>query len=137
MNNGKYSIPTSDTLSYIYQESRGTINQKSAGTPASNAGGISTVPLLNADHTDSAIDVVEVEVPPSSKNNAVDFGQFFQEGYCKVLERDGCRKLTDDMDNADSHREREKSDEYDGEEDELLGGMFDFSEEGKSPKLWV
>ncbi|KAM7495939.1 hypothetical protein LguiA_020353 [Lonicera macranthoides] len=131
MNNGKSSIPTNDMLSYIYQESRGTINQKSVGTPASNAGGISTVPLLNADHIDSAIDVVEVEVPPpSSEINAVDFGQFFQEGYCKVLERDGCRKLTDDVNNGDSHYEREKSDEYDGEEDELLGGMFDFSEEG-------
>jgi len=155
MNNGKYSIPTSCVLSDIYQERRENINQKSVGTDSlldnnmikhevtslesnrlsgtGHIGGISKVPLLNADHFDSVVDIVEVEVPPSSEKNPVDFGEFFQEGYCKVSEPDGCRKLTedvsDDVDNGDSHCEREKS-ESDGEEDEMLGGMFDFSEEG-------
>ncbi|KAL5983994.1 hypothetical protein ACLOJK_018096 [Asimina triloba] len=69
--------------------------------------------------------------------NSVDFAQYFHEGYCKISELDDCRELTEvvtDADSSSSHCERDKPDE-DGDNDDLLGGMFAFSEEGRNPYL--
>ncbi|TVU19320.1 hypothetical protein EJB05_35464, partial [Eragrostis curvula] len=69
---------------------------------------------------------------PSDSHNSVEFTQFFQEGYCKISELDDCRELTEavtDADSSSSHCEREKPEE-DGDNDDMLGGVFAFSEEG-------
>ncbi|AQK85860.1 Autophagy-related protein 18g [Zea mays] len=68
----------------------------------------------------------------SHSHSSVEFTQYFQEGYCKISELDDCRELTEavtDADSSSSHCEREKPEE-DGDNDDLLGGVFAFSEEG-------
>lgn len=68
---------------------------------------------------------------PGSENSG-EFTQYFQEGYCKISELDDCRELTEavtDADSSSSHCEREKPEE-DGDNDDMLGGVFAFSEEG-------
>jgi len=70
----------------------------------------------------------------SDSHRSVEFTQYFQEGYCKISELDDCRELTEavtDADSSSSHCEREKPEE-DGDNDDLLGGVFAFSEEGSS-----
>ncbi|PNT71283.1 autophagy-related protein 18h [Brachypodium distachyon] len=70
------------------------------------------------------------ETPDS--DNSLEFTQYFQEGYCKISELDDCRELTEavtDADSSSSHCEREKPEE-DGDNDDMLGGVFAFSEEG-------
>jgi len=70
----------------------------------------------------------------SDSHSPVEFTQYFQEGYCKISELDDCRELTEavtDADSSSSHCEREKPEE-DGDNDDLLGGVFAFSEEGSS-----
>ncbi|CAM0955563.1 unnamed protein product [Alopecurus aequalis] len=70
------------------------------------------------------------ETPGS--HNSGEFTQYFQEGYCKISELDDCRELTEavtDADSSSSHCEREKPEE-DGDNDDMLGGVFAFSEEG-------
>ncbi|XVF42049.1 hypothetical protein PTKIN_Ptkin01aG0329000 [Pterospermum kingtungense] len=64
-------------------------------------------------------------------NASPDFEQFFQEEYCKALPLSACREPTEvtDVDSSSSPCEREKSEE-EGDNDEMLGGIFAFSEEG-------
>jgi hypothetical protein len=71
---------------------------------------------------------------PSDSHNSIEFTQYFQEGYCKISELDDCRELTEavtDADSNSSHCEREKPEE-DVDNDDMLGGIFAFSEEGSS-----
>ncbi|URE13811.1 hypothetical protein MUK42_23237 [Musa troglodytarum] len=66
----------------------------------------------------------------SGSHNLVDFETCFNEGYCKVSELDDCRELTEavtDADSNSSHCERDKPDE-DGDNDDLMGCVFAFSE---------
>lgn len=75
------------------------------------------------------------ETPGS--HNSGEFTQYFQEGYCKISELDDCRELTEavtDADSSSSHCEREKPEE-DGDNDDMLGGVFAFSEEGNNIRL--
>lgn len=62
----------------------------------------------------------------------VDLGQLFREGHCTTMDNNGCHGLTeivtDEVDNSRSHCQKEKPE--DGESDEMLGGIFSFSEEG-------
>jgi len=60
-------------------------------------------------------------------HNSVEFPQYFHEGYCKVSEIDDCRELPD-ADSSSSPGGREKQE--DGDNDDMLGGVFAFSEEG-------
>jgi len=61
-------------------------------------------------------------------HNSVEFPQYFHEGYCKVSEIDECRELAD-ADSSCSPGGREKQEE-DGDNDDVLGDVFAFSEEG-------
>ncbi|KAJ6794117.1 autophagy-related protein 18h-like [Iris pallida] len=66
----------------------------------------------------------------SDSHNLVEFTPYFHEGYCKVSELDDCRDLTEavtDADSSSSHCEREKPEEE--ENDDMLGGVFSFSED--------
>ncbi|RRT53631.1 hypothetical protein B296_00039552 [Ensete ventricosum] len=69
----------------------------------------------------------------SDSHISVEFAQYFNEGYCQVSELNDCRELTEAVTDADSngsHCEREKSEE-DGDNDDMVGGVFAFSEEGE------
>ncbi|KAJ0977594.1 hypothetical protein J5N97_013068 [Dioscorea zingiberensis] len=64
--------------------------------------------------------------------NSVEFTQYLHEGYCKISELNDCCELTEavnDADSGSSHCEREKSEE-DGDNNDMLGAVFAFCEEG-------
>ncbi|CAJ2628632.1 unnamed protein product [Trifolium pratense] len=64
-----------------------------------------------------------------SIRDSPDYEQFFQEGYCKAsIDCHESAEVTTDVD-CSSPSGREKSDE-DGDDDDMLGDIFDFSEEG-------
>ncbi|KAI8574597.1 hypothetical protein RHMOL_Rhmol01G0366400 [Rhododendron molle] len=90
--------------------------------------------ILTVEHFDSAMNVNEGGSKPSRLQNLVEFEPFFQEGYCTALDVDGrCRlaeEVTDAVDCSEKQCQRENPDD-----DDLLGGMFSFSEEGKLVKL--
>ena len=67
------------------------------------------------------------------KRDSPDFEQFFHEGYCKASV--DCHESTEVATDVDcgSPCGREKSDD-DGDNDEMLGDVFDFSEEGMNLK---
>ncbi|KAL3516168.1 hypothetical protein ACH5RR_023070 [Cinchona calisaya] len=65
-------------------------------------------------------------------HDPVDFGQYFQEGYCKASANNNSHELREvvtDISSANSPFHREKTEE-DVESDGMLGGVFAFSEEG-------
>lgn len=69
----------------------------------------------------------------SSVQDPLDFGGYFEEEYCKsapLEERHELSEVVTDVDSSGSPREKEKSEE--GENDEMLGCVFAFSEEGMS-----
>lgn len=68
-----------------------------------------------------------------SIRDSPDYEQFFQEGYCKAsVDCHESTEATTDVD-CSSPCGREKSDE-DGDDDDMLGNVFDFSEEGMNLK---
>ncbi|KAJ8620654.1 hypothetical protein MRB53_029183 [Persea americana] len=99
--------------------------------------------ISSSNNLGSEVSNLSVPIPSSSSpnvhgdtecrdsHNSLDFAQYFHEGYCKISELDDCRELAEvvtDADSSSSHCEREKPEE-DGDNDDLLGGMFAFSEE--------
>ncbi|XP_044493710.1 autophagy-related protein 18g-like isoform X2 [Mangifera indica] len=94
-----------------------------------NPGDIS---MLTADYFESHMNIVDGLALPSV-HAPVNFGVSLQEGHCEALKHDECCKSTevvnDDVDSSSSHYEREKLKE-DGENEEMFGSMFAFSEEG-------
>ncbi|KAK8543005.1 hypothetical protein V6N13_136449 [Hibiscus sabdariffa] len=65
-------------------------------------------------------------------NESPDFEQFFQEEYCTALPSGACpepKKVVTDVDNSSNPCDKEKSEE-EVDNDDMLGGVFAFSEEG-------
>lgn len=65
-------------------------------------------------------------------HDPLDFGEYFQEGYCKVSQLNGSHNSNEIITDANSNSsliEKEKSEE-DEESDDMLGCVFAFSEEG-------
>ncbi|KAJ0742650.1 putative transcription factor WD40-like family [Helianthus annuus] len=133
VNCGKSSMSNGCTLNELYNDPRSYQNPKeSAFSPSEicktatcqtigkSGGRIMSTPLLTTDPFD-------FEELPTGVKKSVDFEGCFQEGYCKVVEPDGDGKLTG---GSIDYGEYDGRQENDGEEDELLGGMFDLSEEG-------
>ncbi|OMP04986.1 hypothetical protein COLO4_09156 [Corchorus olitorius] len=100
--------------------------------PCSDNGGIDDATMLHADHYDAPRNTLMDGVPLSTEQNPVDFGQL-QEGHYEVVQHNECSKLTevvdDNVDGSSNHHENGKLD-AEGENDEMLGGIFAFSEEG-------
>ncbi|KAI3506713.1 hypothetical protein L1887_21276 [Cichorium endivia] len=92
--------------------------------PMNNGSRITSTPFLTADH----FDIKESGSVSPVQKEPVDFEGRFQEGYCKAVEPGGYNNLTGAEigygETDGSHCGRETS------EDEMLGGMFDLSEEG-------
>ncbi|KAI7984290.1 Autophagy-related protein 18g [Camellia lanceoleosa] len=157
MNAEKSITPISDTVNTLNRERRGNTNVESSVLNQKSLAAVSlpsehsknsdchvddTVPscrraiaeaALTSDAFDSAMNTSLEGSTPSRLQNIVDFGPFFREGYCKVLELNGCHKVTEvvpDHVNCSEKNCESLNPEDDGENDELLGGMFSFSEEG-------
>ncbi|KAJ7972853.1 Autophagy-related protein like [Quillaja saponaria] len=99
--------------------------------PSSYIGGISEISGLGVEKYTS--NMSNLSKASSIMPTIADDRPFLQEGHGNTLERHGGHALTevetDDVDSSSSHHGREQPVE-DGENDEMLGGMFLFSEEG-------
>lgn len=85
--------------------------------------------ILTAERLDLSKNINEGGSIPSTLQNLVEFEPFFQEGYCKAMDVDGCCRLAEEVsDTADCSENKCQSENPD--DDDLLGGMFSFSEEG-------
>lgn len=89
---------------------------------------------LNVDNTNSD---AENLVPLRTDAN-VEFAPLFKEGYYNKPEfldhRNSTDIMTNDTNAGDNTQEEEKLEDEEGPQDEgWIGGMFDFSEEGKNP----
>jgi len=77
-------------------------------------------------------------VDEGSTQDPLDFGGYFQEEYCKGAPLDESHEMSEavtDVDSSSSPRVKEKPEEDGEEEDEMLGGIFAFSEEGMNLQL--
>ncbi|KAJ7973399.1 Autophagy-related protein like [Quillaja saponaria] len=83
------------------------------------------VPKLSSNHCKSRMDIHDEE----AIHESLDFKQNFQEGYSKASA--DCLESTEVVNNVDysNYCDREKSEEVD-DNDDMFGGVFDFSEEG-------
>ncbi|CAK9152197.1 unnamed protein product [Ilex paraguariensis] len=84
--------------------------------------------ITRSNHSDLSMNSLDDGPVHDDMHGSLDFRQYFQEGYCKASSHDEFRQLTD-IDSSHSPLEKEKS-EDDGEIDDMLGGVFSFSEEG-------
>ncbi|OMO62384.1 hypothetical protein CCACVL1_22857 [Corchorus capsularis] len=93
-----------------------------------NNGGTSDSSNTSSNRSDLSMNMLD-EGPV---NDSPDFEQFFQEEYCKALPLSACREQTEVITDVDSSSpcDREKSEEEEGDNDDMLGGIFAFSEEG-------
>ncbi|KAF5746981.1 hypothetical protein HS088_TW06G01158 [Tripterygium wilfordii] len=95
---------------------------------SSNSSGTSEVSNISSNRSDLSMNMID----EGAVNDSPDFEQFFQEGYCKASPSSECRESTGiitDVDSNSSPCDIEKCME-DGDNDDMLGGVFDFSEEG-------
>ncbi|CAL5400628.1 unnamed protein product [Camellia sinensis] len=93
----------------------------------------------SSNHSDSIVNILDEGPVHEDMRDPLDFGQYFEEGYCKASSHDECPELTEVVTNVDSSNspcDKEKSEE-DGDNDDLLGGVFAFSEEVDLPRLPV
>ncbi|KAF5192968.1 Autophagy-related protein 18h [Thalictrum thalictroides] len=117
------SSPKNNTVSAVDSIAEKAVSLKSSGKsehPNASTGGPS-----------SSLNTVTEVLEHVDSHDPLDFGQYFQEEYCKASELDESRDLTEvaDADSSSSHCEKEKPEE-DEECDDMLGGVFAFSEEG-------
>ncbi|GMH10453.1 hypothetical protein Nepgr_012294 [Nepenthes gracilis] len=70
-------------------------------------------------------------VDEGSGQDLIDCGRHFQEEYCKALPLDECLEVAEVIPYVDSSNSPcDKKSEEDGESDEMVGGVFAFSEDG-------
>lgn len=119
-------FPSQNTCIVNFAVDNGTISR------SSSLG--NEIPLLNVDNTDSAADILM----PSRTKETVDFAQLFKEGYYNKPEFHDRHKsteiVTDEMNTGGNTHEEEKLADEEPEEEGWIGGMFDFSEEGRNLK---
>ncbi|KAF5739504.1 hypothetical protein HS088_TW12G00710 [Tripterygium wilfordii] len=94
---------------------------------SSNSSGTSEVSNISSRRSDLSMNVID-EGPV---NDSPDFEQFFREGYCNASTLSECHESTGIVTDVDSNSpcDIEKCVE-DGDNDDMLGGVFAFSEEG-------
>uniref|UniRef100_A0A2P2MCT1 Uncharacterized protein MANES_01G211900 n=1 Tax=Rhizophora mucronata TaxID=61149 RepID=A0A2P2MCT1_RHIMU len=94
---------------------------------------ISDISILSANRSNAHANTNVGGPAFTAKVNAADSGISFQEGHCKALDAVKCCRstevITDDVDSSSGHCEKEKPEE-EGKNDEFLGSIFAFSEEG-------
>lgn len=94
---------------------------------------IVAVSMLGADYYDSHMGIIMEDRALPLLSCPVNLGVSLREEHCKIVEQNGLCKSTDvvndDINGGNSHCESKKLEE-DVEDDEMLGGMFAFFEEG-------
>lgn len=107
---------------------------KAEGTSSFNAVGIGATSMLHAGHYDAPKNILADESSFSAQQIAVEFVHF-REGHYEIIQQNGSGKLSvhanDDIDSISSNYCGKQKLEDDGENDEMLGGIFPFSEEGR------
>ncbi|PSS24900.1 Autophagy-related protein like [Actinidia chinensis var. chinensis] len=86
----------------------------------------------SSNRSDFSMNLIDEGPVHEDMQDPIDFGQYFEEGYCKASTHDECAELTEavtDVDSSNSPCDKEKYEE-DGDDDDMLGGVFAFSEEG-------
>lgn len=86
----------------------------------------------SSNRSDTSMKIIDEGPVHEDMHDPVDFGQYFQEGYCKASATNDSHELSEvvtDIDSSNSPCDREKNEE-DVESDGMLGGVFAFSEEG-------
>lgn len=146
-----YQLESSDKFDSLVEESSVTNGLSSSknniivsgrpiaeGDPSLATSGISEVSNASSNQFSSSPNILSKEAAPTNLHDQPDFVVFFQEGYCKASELDESHELTGfvtDADSSSSHCDREKPLEDGGDNDDMLGGIFAFCEEGKSQEL--
>ncbi|KAL9233274.1 hypothetical protein vseg_008295 [Gypsophila vaccaria] len=104
-----------------------SLDNTSKEVQSSNSVGTSEASNISSNRSDFSMNVVDEGSVP----DPLDFGGFLEEEYCKAAPLDENHEVSEvtDVDSTSSPREKEKSEE-DGDNDDMLGGVFDFSEEG-------
>lgn len=98
------------------------------GFKPSDSGGASEVSNTSSNRSDSSMNIMDEGLTHGS----LEFEPYFQEGYYQASAVNKCCDSVEaaaDVDSNSNPCEREKSEE-DGDNDDLLGGVFAFSEEG-------
>ncbi|KAG5232523.1 autophagy-related protein [Salix suchowensis] len=96
---------------------------------SSESGVTSEASNISSSRSDLSMNIID-EGP--ANDDSLDSEQFFQEGYCKASDLNECQESTEALafvDNNSSPCDVDKSEE-DGDNDDMLGGVFSFSEEG-------
>lgn len=92
----------------------------------------SEISNTSSDRSDLSMNIIDEPVH-EDMHDPIDFGQYFEEGYCKASSHDESPELTEAITDVESSNnspcDKEKSEE-DGDNDDMLGGVFAFSEEG-------
>lgn len=98
---------------------------------SSNSAGVSEASNISSNRSDLSMNIIDEGLV----HDSLDFEQFFQEGYYKASPLSDCRDTAEVITDVDSSSpcDREKSEE-DGDNDDMLGGVFAFSEEGRTMK---
>ncbi|XP_041019871.1 autophagy-related protein 18h [Juglans microcarpa x Juglans regia] len=118
----------SNSLSTLTSDSISANRTIAKEIQSSNSGGFSEFSNISSNRSDLSMNIIDEGLV----HNSLDFEQFFQEGYCKASPLTDCHDTTEvatDVDSSSSPCDREKSEE-DGDNDDMLGGVFAFSEEG-------
>ncbi|KAL5566171.1 hypothetical protein UlMin_029335 [Ulmus minor] len=113
----------SDSLSTITTDSPFADRTIAKGVESMNGDGPSDGSNVSSNRSDLSMNILD-------EGAAQDFEQFFQEGYCKASPLSDCPESTGvitDMDSSSSPCDREKCEE-DGDNDDMLGGVFSFSD---------
>lgn len=112
--------------------------------PSSNSILAGEVSNVSSNCSDSSMNVLDERSVHEDMHDPLDFGHYFQEGYCEASTRDESHELTEastrdeshelsevvaDVDSSNSPLDKEKSGE-EGDTDDMLGGVFAFFEEG-------
>ncbi|KAF2307129.1 hypothetical protein GH714_024977 [Hevea brasiliensis] len=108
------SSSTDKTIAKEFQSSNGLVTSEASNTSSNLS------------------DLSKKIIDEGPTNDSLDFKQFFQEGYCKVKSSSEYHESAEVsfVDNNISPCDLEKSEE-DADNDDMLGGVFAFSEEGR------
>ncbi|WCJ43210.1 hypothetical protein M5689_023967 [Euphorbia peplus] len=119
------SMDSNVTSSTIGSFSGGRTIPKEIQSP--NSGVTSEASNMSSNRSDLSMNIIDED--PTSYS--LDFEQLFQEGYCEVstLNKHHETSQANFPDNSSTPCDMEKSEE-DGDTDDMLGGVFAFSEEG-------
>lgn len=124
----------SNQLSTLTNGSISTDRTIAKGVQSVNSRGPSDDSNVSSNRSDLSMNILD-EGPV---HDTLDFEQFFQEGYCKASAMSDCHESAEvvtDVDSSSSPCDREKCEE-DGDNDDMLGGVFAFSEEGESFEIF-